>query len=230
MKENAETALRLQPDLGPAHLALAYYHYLGFRDYAQAQAKAEEARRLTPNDTDVYNLLASMSRRQGRWDETLSIFEKAIELDPRNASVLWDVAESYVAVCRHAEAERAIAQGLEVNPEAHLFRLLRGTIALRGKGETGPMRAALGEIPPEFDPGGAVTLMAVRLGLMERDPDAAERSLAAFPHVRYNDTGVGGIAGTLDSYSFPPSWLRGLIARARGDQATARREFEIALD
>ena len=35
MKENAETALRLQPDLGPAHLALAYYHYLGFRDYAQ---------------------------------------------------------------------------------------------------------------------------------------------------------------------------------------------------
>jgi len=65
--------------------------------------------------------------------------------------------------------------------------------------------------------------------LMERDPDAAERSLGAFPHARYNDTGVGGIAGTLDGYSFSPSWLRGLIARARGDQATARREFEVAL-
>ncbi len=229
VKANAETAVRLQPDLGPAHLALAYYHYLGFRDYARTREHAEAALRFAPNDADVYNLLATVSRRQGQWDTALATFEQALALDPRNTSVIWDMAESQVAAGRYAEAERAIAQGLEINPDAHMFRLLRGTIALRGRGETEPMRAALREIPREFDPGGSVTLMAVRLALMERDPAAAESSLGIFPHDRYNDSGVGGIAGTIDSYSFPRAWLRGIIARARGDEAGARVEFEAAL-
>lgn len=229
MKANADEALRLQPDLGPAHLALAHYHYLGFRDYAQARRCAEIARQQTPNDGEVYNLLAAISRREGRWEEALPIFEKAVELDPRNAAVIWDLAETYVALGKFPEAERAIAQGLEVNPEAHLFRLLRGTAALRARGETAPLRAELREIPREFDPGGSVTLVGVRLALMERDPAEAERSLGAFPHERYNDTGVGGIAGMLDGYSFPRAWLDGLIARARGDEKAARREFESAL-
>jgi tetratricopeptide (TPR) repeat protein len=230
VKETAETALRLQPELGPAHLALAYYYYLGFRDYEHAREKAEQAQRYTPNDADVYNILATMSRRQGRWNESLATFDKGLELDPRNVSLMWDLAETCVAAGRYDEAERAITQALAINPEAHLFRLLRGTIALRGRGETAPLRAALAEIPREFDPGGSVTLVAVRVGLMERDPAAAQHSLGNFPHERYNDTGVGGIAGTLDGYSFPAAWLRGLIARARGDIATARREFEAALD
>ena len=230
MKLNAETALRLQPDLGAAHLAFAYYYYLGFRDYAQARAKAEEARRLTPNDAEAYNIVATMNRRQGRWDESLATFEQSLELDPRNVSVMWDLAESCVAVRRDADAERVIAQALAINPEAHLFRLLRGTIALRSRGEVAPMREALHEIPREFDPGGSVTLMAVRIGLMEGNPAAAEESLGGHPHERYNDSGVGGIAGTLDGYSFPPEWLRGLIARARGDHETARQQFEVALD
>lgn len=228
MKASAETALRLQPNLGPAHLALAYYHYLGFRDYAPARAKAEEARRLTPNDPDVYNVLATMSRRQGRWEEALPMFEKGLALDPRNVSMMWDFAETCVAIGNYAEAERAVTQALEINPDAHLFRLLRGTITLRARGDTAPMRAALNEIPREFDPGGSVTIVAARLALMERDPVAAEHSLGIFPHERYNDTGVGGIAGTLDGYSFPASWLRGVVARARGDKELALREFRAA--
>jgi len=159
----------------------------------------------------------------------MATFEKALELDPRSPSLLWDVAETSVATGNYVRAERAIAQGLEVNPEAHLFRLLQGTIALRGQGETARLRTALAEIPREFDPGGSVTLVGIRVALMERDAADAEHWLGTYPHARYNDTGVGGLAGTLDSYSFPPSWLRGLIARARGDQETARREFESAL-
>ena len=34
-----QTALRLQPDAGEAHLALAAYYYYGFRDYARARAE-----------------------------------------------------------------------------------------------------------------------------------------------------------------------------------------------
>ena len=50
-------------------------------------------------------------------------FEKARELDPRNSSVLWNLAETYACVGRYEEAERTFAEGLEVNPDAHLFSL-----------------------------------------------------------------------------------------------------------
>lgn len=225
-KKAAETALRLQPDLGDAHLALAYYHYFGFRDYERAQAELEIAGRTTPNDAEVWDAAAAIDRRRGRWPESLAHFRKARELDPRNVSVLWNLSETYALLGHFAEAEQTIAEGLEVNPNAHFFSLERATIELRHTGSTAPMQAALRKIPREFDPGGGVTLTALRLSLMDRDYAAGARLLAASPHERYNDTGLGGTAGTLDGYSFPRSWYEGLIARGMGQKDEARRAFE----
>jgi hypothetical protein len=61
---------------------------------------------------------------------------------------------------------------------------------------------------------------------MDRDYAAAARLLAASPHERFNDTGLGGTAGALDGYSFPRSWYEGLVARGLGQQDEARRAFE----
>jgi len=230
VKANAEAALRLQPNLGDAHLALAYYHYFGFRDYSRAREKLHAAQEATPNDAEIYDALGAISRREGKWTQATANLEKALELDPRNSSVIWNLAESYALLGRNAEAERTIAQGLEVNPEAHLFSLLRGTLALRSRGETAPLREALRGVPREFDPGGGVTLVAMRLSLIERDPAEAEGTLRRSSHERFNDAGLGGIAGTLDGYSFPRAWLQGTVARAHGDEALARREFEAALE
>jgi TolB-like protein len=54
-KSTAETALRLQPDLGDAHLALAYYHYYGYREYKLARTELAIALRATPNDAEVWD-------------------------------------------------------------------------------------------------------------------------------------------------------------------------------
>ncbi|MGZ5003403.1 MAG: FlgO family outer membrane protein, partial [Chthoniobacterales bacterium] len=77
VKTTADEALRLQPELGDAHLALAYYHYFGFRDYARARQKLEIARRATPNDAEIWDALGAISRREGRWNECLTNLEKA---------------------------------------------------------------------------------------------------------------------------------------------------------
>ena len=228
VKEEADAALRLQPELGEAQMALAYYHYFGFRDYDRARERLEIARRATPNDAEIYDALGAITRRQGRWDEALANFEKALELDPRNTSVIWNLAETCALLGRIPEAERTIALGLDINPDAHLFGLLRGTIALRMRGETAPLRAELRKVPREFDPGGGVTLVAVRLALITRDAPEAIRLLSSSPHERFNDTGLGGLAGVLDGYSFPRAWLHGLAARELGDEATARTKFETA--
>ena len=53
-KAAVEAALRLQPDAGEAHLALAIYYYNGFRDYGRARSELAIARRALPNSADVF--------------------------------------------------------------------------------------------------------------------------------------------------------------------------------
>jgi len=228
-KAAAERALRLQPDLGDAHIALGFYHYFGYRDYDSARAEFDIARHATPNDAEVWDALGAIDRRQGRWQDAIRNLEKARALDPRNTSVLWNLSETYSFHGREREAQQGMEDGSKVNPNAHFFSLARAAIDLRAHGDTQPLRAALRNVPHEFDPGGGVTLVALRLSLMERDYEEAARVLAGSTHQKYNDPGVGGTAGTLDSHPFPRAWYEGLIARARGDAEAARRAFESAL-
>ncbi|MDQ3120105.1 MAG: hypothetical protein M3Q89_11150 [Verrucomicrobiota bacterium] len=228
-KTAAEKALQLQPDLGDAHLALAFYHYFGYRDYEGARAELEIARRATPNDAEVWDAIGAVDRRQGRWPDAIRNLEKARELDPRNTSVIWNLSETYSFHGRHREAQRGMEEGLRVNPNAHFFSLAQGAIDLRARGDTQPLRATLRGIPRAFDPGGGVTLVAIRVSLMERDHAEAARVLRGSTHERFNDPGVGGTAGTIDSYPFPRAWYEGLVALARSDEKAAREGFEKAL-
>src|SRR5881227_1073694 len=87
----AEEALRLQPDLPEAHLALGFSYYYGDRDYERALSEFEIARRDLPNETDAYSAIAAIQRRQGKWVESTANFEKAVSLDPKNANVLFNL-------------------------------------------------------------------------------------------------------------------------------------------
>ena len=81
-KAAAETALRLQPDLGEGHLALAFYHYYSSRDYEAAIRELTLAQRSLPNESDVASALGVIERRRGRWEESILHLERARQLDP----------------------------------------------------------------------------------------------------------------------------------------------------
>ena len=68
-RAEAREALRLQSDLGEAHLAQGLYHYRVERDFDRALPELEIARRLLPNDTEAEITIAFIHRRQGRWRE-----------------------------------------------------------------------------------------------------------------------------------------------------------------
>jgi len=224
----ADHALRLQPDLGDARLALAYYYYYGYRDYELARTELAIALQATPNDAEVWDAAGAIDRRQGRWDDAVVNFEKAKELDPRNSAVVWNLAETYACMCRFEDAERVFAEGLAAHPEAHLFPLAQAAIQLKAKGDIVPLKTALRTVPGDFDPGGAVTIIALRLSLIEGDYAEATRLLQASRHERFNDTGIGGPAAVFDGCTLPKAWFEGLIARGQGNSEAAERAFAAA--
>jgi len=226
-KAAADAALQLQPDLGEAHLAKAFYYYYGFRQYDVAQKHVAAAVRAIPNDADVLNTAGAIARRDGRWSAAVSTTEQARDRDPRNLSVLWNLFESYLALHEYTKADGTVNDALSVSPTAD-FVLARGAIALFRDGDTVPLRSALRKIPRTFDPGGATSTTALRLSLMERDMEEADRVLAACTHDKLDDNGLSGVAGALDGYTVPKSWYAGLIAQARGNEASARAAFEQA--
>ena len=83
-----QSAFRLRPDAGEAHLARAWNLYWGYLDYDGALAELKIARQTLPNDPQILHLTGLIQRRQGHWEESTRTFEAAADLDPRNFGVL----------------------------------------------------------------------------------------------------------------------------------------------
>jgi len=109
-----------------------------------------------------------------------------------------------------------------------MIPIARADLALRERGDTKPLRDALRQVPKDFDPGGAITTIAVRVALMERDYDEAVRALGTCSECKYNDIGLCGHVGALDDYTVPRDWYVGLIARGQGKEEEAKRAFVAA--
>jgi len=87
-----QAAFRLRPDAGEARLARARNLYLGYLDYNGALTELELASQNLPNDSEVFELKAYIQRRQGKQEEALRNFERAMELDPANVFTLHQIA------------------------------------------------------------------------------------------------------------------------------------------
>jgi TolB-like protein/Tfp pilus assembly protein PilF len=87
-KAAIDRAVALAPEDPDIIGAQGYYYYYAFRDYARANEFYEKLARLQPNSPVVFNSLALIQRRQGRWAESLANSRRASELDPSNLSYL----------------------------------------------------------------------------------------------------------------------------------------------
>ena len=87
-------AARLRPKSGELHLLLAEHFYRGYLDYDRARAELALAQRTLPNNEQIFYWMALIDRRQGRWNESVLNFEKAMELDPRQTMYLRNTAQS----------------------------------------------------------------------------------------------------------------------------------------
>jgi serine/threonine-protein kinase len=220
-RAEAATALQLQPSLGEAHHALGLCHYWFDRDYVSALREFEIAKTLLPNDSSIPWDIAAIERRQGRWPETIADYLHILTLDPQNANVVRDLLYVYCATRDWPNAEATAQRLLALGPDSINAKIQVGYVQFWAKGTTEQLKAEMASVPAGKDPDGAVTSCWIDASLIDRDPIAAERTL---------------LGSHLETFSYftgvdtPRSFFAAEIALLRGDDATARREFEHARD
>jgi TolB-like protein/Flp pilus assembly protein TadD len=213
----ADQALRLQPDLPEGHLALGFSYYYGDRDYEHALSEFEVAKRGLPNEAQAYMAIGAIQRRQGKWGESTANFEKATTLDPKNASVLYNLGFSYVAQGNFETADKIFDRALAVSPQSFSARALKGVVAILWKGDSKAAEEQLALVPAT-DSGGLVISTRAWVMTLERKFPEALQTLQEFP---------GEI---LDTHSgrAPKAFFEGLIYHYQGDKLKAAAAFEHA--
>jgi TolB-like protein len=209
---------RLRPDSGETHLALAQHLYWAYQDYDRAKEELAVARRTLPNEPRIPLLSGYIDRRQGHWENSLDEMKQALQLDPRNFSILQQISITYQALHRYKEMAATLDSALVISPKDVPSRIQRAWVDLESRADPKPLHTTIDAILAE-DPNAAPVLVNhwLDLALRERDPRAAERALGAMP------AGGGGCYD--DNIPFPNSWCEGLVARFRGDETAARAAF-----
>jgi TolB-like protein/Tfp pilus assembly protein PilF len=219
MKSEAERALQLRPDLGEGHLALGLYYYWAETNYDKALEEFAVASKALPNDSDIGYFAAAIRRRQGRWKENLELLTKSLTIDPVNANVAEEIAYTYAFLHEWTEAARLQDRVIAMAPDSLNAKIVRAYLDFYSQGSTAALKDVLARIPQGVDPAGLVTRARWDLAMIQRDYSAADQALAACPLDQFQSNGQ----------PTPKSFYRGCIALARGDQAEARKNFELAL-
>jgi TolB-like protein/Tfp pilus assembly protein PilF len=206
-----QEAFRLRPDAGEAHLARAENLYQGHLDYDGALAELAIARQLLPNHPRVFELTAYIANRQGKSEEWVSNLKRAVELDPRNSFLLYQLSESLLYTRRYEQAARAADSAVAIEPDDVEMKVLRGIIDFTWKADTRLLHHTL-DSAGENVPGRWTMLMCA---LAERDAAAANRAL----------TQSGERTWGFDAMQFSGSFGEGLIARMTKDVAKANSAF-----
>ncbi len=89
-RKRAEAALAnalKQPDLPEVQLAQGFFTYYVEKNYAKAREQFEKVHATWPNEIESFLALGSIARRQDRWEEARTYYERAVALSPLRADV-----------------------------------------------------------------------------------------------------------------------------------------------
>ena len=214
----AEQALRLQPELPEAHLAMGYVHYWCHRDYEAALREYGLARAALPNNAEVVAAIGYVHRRQGAVDRGVPELQQAMVLDPRNSLLPREVANSYTALRRYAEADAAYARSLAIFPNDVEAQEQRAASILYS-GDPEAATRILSAIPADTDPQGSVSLLRYKVAMTTRQPDRALAALAHSPE---------WLMTRWEHSLAPLSLLRAQALALKDEAAQSRADFLLA--
>jgi TolB-like protein len=149
IRDAADRAMALQPDLAETWAAQGAYRYRVARDFRGALQAYEEAHKRLPNGSHILVEIAVVETRLGRWDAAEGYYRKAMELDPRSSGLLGAVAREFLArLRRFGEAQVLLDRVLEISPKdewAHTDKAL----LFQSEGRLDEAAKELAKSPPD---------------------------------------------------------------------------------
>ena len=149
VKQMADHALVLAPDLAEAHVALGVFYYYGYRQYDQALAEFQRAIQLQPNNAQAIEYSGYVHRRQGQWTRCLEELRKALEIDPRSADVAGNLGQTYGLLRMWKDAERVARHAVSIDPYDVIGMRALLLAILNGKGDVDEAQKVLGTFPSD---------------------------------------------------------------------------------
>jgi TolB-like protein/Flp pilus assembly protein TadD len=211
----AEAAIRLQPELPEAHLALGFYYYYCERNYQRALDEFEIAKGSLPNSADVYLAIGAIERRQGKWAQSTVNLNKAASLSPKDAWILVNLGDNYRANRDFEAADKTYDRAIEAAPNSFGVRAHKAELAIDWKGDLSVMEQELAKMLPGVDPDGLVTFARVQFLMLQRKFPEALGILKQLPKDVPYDVQL-------------PELLEGAIHTFLNDKEKARSAFERA--
>ena len=116
-REAVERALSLNPNLAEAHAQMGRIKQQVDYDWAGANASFQRAVILEPGNPEYLGLAAWSAAILGRFDETLQLPRRGVDLDPLNAGSWETLAETELYMGRLDQSAADSKKALEVNPD-----------------------------------------------------------------------------------------------------------------
>jgi len=193
-REAAELALRLNPRLALAHVALGDMHVVYDWDWAGAEKELKEALALQPRHFLALVVYSELEASLGHWDDAVRLMNDSLAVDPLYPSSQFILGTTRYRSGHLMEAEAAMRRGLEISPAyASGHFLLALVLVARGE-----LDAALTETKLETYEGAQMNALAIVYAAMSRKSEA-DAALAAIT-IKYGDRAA---------------WFRALIHAAR---------------
>ena len=116
VKQAADQALKLEPNLPDLHRTLAgYFQALG--DSANAERQLELWWRAAPNDPQAIAEQGARQAARGQWRAADALLNRAMQLDPRSVSLIAHAADIYGHGGRYREAESYCYRWIALAPD-----------------------------------------------------------------------------------------------------------------
>ena len=116
-KEAALKALRLDPNLAEAHLALGKVLFFSEIDLAGAMREYKRAIELKPNDAGAHHWFGNDTLAAlGQFEEAIAEGKRAVELDPLSIVINADLGATFYYAHRYDESVRQLRKTLEIDP------------------------------------------------------------------------------------------------------------------
>jgi TolB-like protein/Flp pilus assembly protein TadD len=149
-KRALENAQKLEPNSPETLLALGYYQYWVLRDYGPAKTTFGRVSKMLPGSSEVPFALARVAKREGHWDQSVAYYEHALTLDPRNAELVGDAAQTYEVLRQFSTALKLYDRALDITPnDPNVIATKAGIYQAQGNlEEAGRVLSAINEQTP----------------------------------------------------------------------------------